>query len=181
LLALQGIFIAAAVFAAGMTPSVFFIREEQVDYEAARGGDTQQKQRSGWRDLAGDKRILTFTGCVVLYYFANAATLPLVGEILSQGKKGQSSAWQVAAMVIVAESAMIWRRHPGRKIGRSMRPQTSLPDRFRCAGPPQRAHRCESQRLLLDLIASLGWRRDGSLRSLADPRYCRPRQRDRTL
>jgi MFS family permease len=112
LLALQGIFIAAAVFAAGMIPSVFFIREEHVDYEAARGGqeadaDDQPKQRSGWRDLASDKRILTFTACVVLYYFANAATLPLVGEILSQAKKGQSSAWQVAAMVIVAESAMI--------------------------------------------------------------------------
>ena len=107
LLALQGIVIAAAVFAAGMVPAVFLIREEQVDYEAARGGDNQQKQRSGWRDLAGDKRILTFTACVVLYYFANAATLPLVGEILSQGKKGQSSAWQVAAMVIVAETVMI--------------------------------------------------------------------------
>ncbi len=109
LLALQGIFIAAAVFAAGMIPSVFFIREDHVDYEAARGGDGngEQKQRSGWRELASDKRILTFTACVVLYYFANAATLPLVGEILSQGKKGQSSAWQVAAMVIVAETAMI--------------------------------------------------------------------------
>jgi len=114
LLALQGIFIAAAVFAAGMIPSAFFIREEHVDYEAARGGDEggegggdNQPKRSGWRDLVGDKRILTFTACVVLYYFANAATLPLVGEILSQGKKGQSSAWQVAAMVIVAETAMI--------------------------------------------------------------------------
>lgn len=107
LLALQGIFIAAALFAAGMIPSVFFIREEHVDYEAARRGDNQQQQRSGWRDLASDKRILTFTACVILYYFANAATLPLVGEILSHGKKGPSSAWQVAAMVIVAETVMI--------------------------------------------------------------------------
>ena len=43
----------------------------------------------------------------MLYYFANAATLPLVGEILSQAKKGASSAWQVAACVAVAEAAMI--------------------------------------------------------------------------
>ena len=55
LLALQGIFIAAAVFAAGMAPAVFFIEEEKVDYEAARGGSQEQsgdekKERRGWRD-----------------------------------------------------------------------------------------------------------------------------------
>ena len=96
-----------------MIPSVFFIQEKHVDYEAARAGDggedngDEQKQRRGWRELVADKRILTFTACVVLYYFANAATLPLVGEILSQAKKGGSSAWQVAASVVVAEAAMI--------------------------------------------------------------------------
>jgi MFS family permease len=128
-LAMQGIFIAAAVFAAGMIPSAFFIREEQVDYESARGGGASasdqgdKKERRGWRELASDKRILTFTACVVLYYFANAATLPLVGEILSQGKKGGSSAWQVAASVVVAELVMIgvaiaagkWTDRVGRK------------------------------------------------------------------
>jgi MFS family permease len=113
-LALQGIFVAAAAFAAGMIPSAFFIREEHVDYEAARGGEAstdgannEQNNRRGWRDLAKDKRILTFTACVVLYYFANAATLPLVSEILTQAKKGRASAWQVAAAVVVAEAAMV--------------------------------------------------------------------------
>jgi MFS family permease len=111
-LALQGIFIAAAVFAASMIPSVLFIRENQIDYEAARsgaGGDpnNQQKQRRGWRDLMQDRRILLFTSCVVLYYFANAATLPLVSEILTQAKKGRASAWQVAAAVVAAEAAMV--------------------------------------------------------------------------
>lgn len=112
LLALQGIFFAAAVFAAGMTPAVFFINSAQVSYEAARGGgesgeDGQQESRRGIRELFQDKRILLFTASVVLFYCANAATLPLVGEILTQGKKGRSSAWQVSAMVIVAEVVMI--------------------------------------------------------------------------
>lgn len=113
-MALQGIFIEAAIFAAGMVPSVFFIKEEHVDYEAARAGDAngdqnneKDKQRSGWRDLVKDKRILTFTTCIVLYYFANAATLTLVSEILTQAKKGAGSAWQVAASVIVAEASMV--------------------------------------------------------------------------
>ena len=48
-----------------------------------------------------------FTSCVMLYYFANAATLPLISEILTQAKKARSAAWQVAAAVIVAEVAMV--------------------------------------------------------------------------
>ena len=108
LLALQGIFFAAAAFAAGMAPSVYFINEKSISYEAARGGsEGEEKQRSSWRDLVHDKRILIFTASVVLFYFANAATLPLIGEILTQGKKGRSSAWQVAVMVIVAEAVMV--------------------------------------------------------------------------
>jgi len=111
LLALQGIFVAAAIFAAGMIPSVWFIQERDVNYEAARAGDENgegdEKERSSWQDLMKDKNILTFTGCIVLYYFANAATLPLVSQILTQAKKGSGSAWQVAAMVVVAEAAMV--------------------------------------------------------------------------
>jgi MFS family permease len=111
-LALQGIFVAAAVFAAGMIPSVLFIKSEQIDHEAARAGSNNEKdngnsKRRSWRDLFRDRRILFFTCCVVLYYFANAATLPLVSEILTQAKKGRSSAWQVAAAVVVAEAAMV--------------------------------------------------------------------------
>lgn len=111
-MALQGIFIEAAIFAAGMLPSVLFINEEHVDYEAARGGESEggedAKKRSTWRDLFGDKRVLTFTLSVVLYYCANAATLPLVSEILTQATKGQAAAWQVSASVVVAEVAMVF-------------------------------------------------------------------------
>lgn len=117
LMALKGIFVEAAIFAAGMIPSVLFINEAHVNYEAARGGDEggneeggKPKERSGWRDLASNKSILVFTACVVFYYFANAATLPLVSEILSKSGKNSNShnaAWQVALMVVVAEAAMV--------------------------------------------------------------------------
>ncbi len=109
-LTLKGIFYAAAVFAAGMAPSALLIESSQVSYEAARGGSGPkgegETQRRGFRDLIKDKRIPVFTIAVVLFYLANAATLPIVGEILTQGKKGQS-AWQVAAAVVVAEVVMI--------------------------------------------------------------------------
>ncbi len=110
-LALEGIFVAAAAFAAGMIPSAYFIREDEIDYEAARAGKSgkgcEAERRTGWRDLLHDKRILVFTACVVLYYFANASTLTLVSEMLTQGKKGHASVWQVSAAVVVAEAAMV--------------------------------------------------------------------------
>ena len=111
LLALKGIFYAAALFAFGMAPAALLIQADQVSYEAARGGteseDGDISERRSFRDLLTDKRILTFTAAVVLFYFANAATLPMVGEILTQGKKGHQSAWQIAAAVVVAETVMI--------------------------------------------------------------------------
>ena len=108
--ALKGIFYAAAIFAAGMAPSALLIESSQVSHEAARGGTEpeggEESQPRAFRELMKDKRIPIFTIAVVLFYLANAATLPIVGEILSQGKKGQS-AWQVAAAVVVAEAVMI--------------------------------------------------------------------------
>ena len=110
LLAMQGIFFVAALFALGMAPAALLIREQEVSFEAARGGTETQNgdvERRSFRELLTDKRVLIFTSAVVLFYLANAATLPLVGEILTQGKKGHESAWQVAAAVIVAESVMV--------------------------------------------------------------------------
>jgi predicted MFS family arabinose efflux permease len=116
LVQLQAIFVSAAIFAAGMAPSAFFIRESETDYEAARGGNSEdsgdkkdgsQPDRASVRALFSDKRILTFTAAVVLFYFANAATLPLIAEILTQGKRGRSSVWEVSAMVVVAEVVMV--------------------------------------------------------------------------
>jgi MFS family permease len=108
---LKGIFYAAAAFASGMAVSAIFIDGDHVDHEAARaGGDTRDGnggERTGFRQLFRDKRILTFTASVVLFYFANAATLPLVAQILTKGQKGRGSAWQVAAAIVVAEAVMV--------------------------------------------------------------------------
>jgi MFS family permease len=110
LLALQGIFYAAAVFAAGMAASVYFVKDSQVNYEAARAGEAgngNAQKRTRVIDLLRERRILVFIAGVVFFYFANAATLPLVGEILTQGQSGRGSAWQVAACVVTAEVLMV--------------------------------------------------------------------------
>jgi MFS family permease len=110
--ALQGIFYAAAVFASGMAVAAYFIRDEPVSHEGARAGaqddNGEAKEATSFRDLFKDKRILVFAAAIVIFYFANAATLTLVGEILAKDQpNGRSSAWQVSAAVIVAEVTMI--------------------------------------------------------------------------
>jgi predicted MFS family arabinose efflux permease len=110
--ALQGIFYAAAVFASGMAVGAYFIRDEHVSHEGARAGAQddkgEAKEATSFRDLFKDKRILVFAAAIVIFYFANAATLTLVGEILAKDQpNGRSSAWQVSAAVIVAEVTMI--------------------------------------------------------------------------
>ncbi len=108
-IALQGIFYAAAVFASGMAASVLFIKNKQVDFEAARAGNAGEESKpksSG--ELFKDRRILIFTAVVVLFNISNSATLPLVGELLSKDKSSAGhSAWQIAAAVMVAEIVMV--------------------------------------------------------------------------
>ncbi len=109
LVALAGVFFAAAVFAAGMIGSSLAIRGGDIDNEAARAGEQGAeggREHAGWREILKDHRILIFTAIVVLFNVSNSATLPLVGQLLGHGKKS-ASIWQVAACVIVAESMMV--------------------------------------------------------------------------
>lgn len=101
LVSLAGIFYAAAVFASGMIFAAMRIDDSNVNYEAARQGKDEaggtnegNRHRKGFRDLIADKRILIFTATVVLFNVSNAATLPLVSQILSREQHGSSAAWQ---------------------------------------------------------------------------------------
>lgn len=111
-LALAGIFFAAAIFAAGMAGAVLFIREKEVNYEAARAGqpskDGKPQERRGLVELFRDRRILLFTAAVVLFNVSNSATLPLVGQIFSADAHGKKNAsWETALAVMVAEVVMV--------------------------------------------------------------------------
>jgi predicted MFS family arabinose efflux permease len=103
------IFYSAAIFASGMAFAAMFIREESVNFEAARrgGSEGEDKQPKGYRELFQDKRIFFFTLAVVVFNISNAATLPLIGEIFSEEHKGSGSALQVASAVFVAEVVMV--------------------------------------------------------------------------
>jgi MFS family permease len=56
--------------------------------------------------LLRNRGLLIFTASVLLFHFANAAMLPLVGELLSKGKDGKSSLY-LSACIIAAQFVMI--------------------------------------------------------------------------
>lgn len=70
-LALGGIFYAAAVFAAGMAGAVLFIHETEVNYYGARAGAVDARGVAvpprSVRDLFRDRRVLIFIAAVVLF------------------------------------------------------------------------------------------------------------------
>jgi len=109
----QWIFYASAFFSIGTVLSAWTIRNSDIDNEAARSAEstgkadeTKSPQLASFSGLLKDRRILIFMVSVVLFHFANAAMLPLVGELLSKGKDGQSS-FYMSACIVAAQFVMI--------------------------------------------------------------------------
>ena len=80
------------------------IRSRDIDNAAARAATSDE---NGSREsnitslgvLSRNRFIWIFTIAVILFHFANAAMLPLVGELLSKGKDGESSIYMSACIV----------------------------------------------------------------------------------
>jgi predicted MFS family arabinose efflux permease len=80
-----------------------FIRPEEIDHQLARGAkENDSEQPAGLRILLKDRPLVIFLVCAVLFHFANAAMLPLLGEMLSKGH-GRSSMAFMSACVITTQ------------------------------------------------------------------------------
>jgi predicted MFS family arabinose efflux permease len=80
-----------------------FIRPEEIDHQLARGAkESDTEQPAGFRVLLNDRPLVIFLVCAVLFHFANAAMLPLLGEMLSKGH-GRSSMAFMSACVITTQ------------------------------------------------------------------------------
>ncbi|MBO0358443.1 MFS transporter [Hymenobacter sp. BT186] len=127
------IFYLVAVMAVLSIVSVFFVREAEIDHAVARGADGPAASEeptpdtaatpavSGLTALLADKRVLVFSLAAVLFHFANAAMLPLVGQRLSEGHSTGASLY-MSACIIVAQLVMIgstsWAGRAASKRGR---------------------------------------------------------------
>ena len=85
------------------------VHGEDIDHQVARGGaadDAKTKGIEGLRKLLHNRGLLIFTACIVLWQFANAAMLPLVGEELSRGDPNFSTVF-MASCIVVAQAVMV--------------------------------------------------------------------------
>ena len=116
------IFYVVAALSVASALTAFAIRGDEIDYELARGGahvgDGNANDEaggnlphaaprvSGLSEVLTDRRILIFTASAVLFNFANAAMLPLVGQRISVDRP-HSSSLLMSACIIVAQLVMI--------------------------------------------------------------------------
>ncbi len=80
------------------------IRPRDIDYQVARGSDDSDQPvgPSHITALLKDRPLLIFLVCAVLFHFANAAMLPLLGEMLAKGH-GRTSMMFMSACVVTTQ------------------------------------------------------------------------------
>ena len=100
----RGIFFFVAMLAVPTILMLSLIRPQEIDYDMARGAKDGKRDANpaGFTELLKDRRLLIFMICAVLFHFANAAMLPLLGEMLAIGK-GRKSMMFMSACVVTTQ------------------------------------------------------------------------------
>jgi predicted MFS family arabinose efflux permease len=99
--------------------ALLLIRSAEVDFDIARGADDGAKvgKTERVRVLFRNRPLVIFLICVVMFHFANAAMLPLLGEMLAKGQ-GRSLMMFMAACVVTTQLVIAFLASwSGRKAG----------------------------------------------------------------
>jgi predicted MFS family arabinose efflux permease len=101
----RAIFLFVVVMVAPTLLCLRAINPDEIDYDVARGrgpGDAGKPAGGGIRELLTDRTLLIFLACAVMFHFANAAMLPLLGEMLG-AHHGRSSMLFMTACVVTTQ------------------------------------------------------------------------------
>jgi MFS family permease len=100
----RSIFFFVAVCALPTLFALRHIRADEIDYERARGAkeDAGDGKPVGATVLLKERPLLIFLICAVMFHFANAAMLPLLGEMLAKGH-GRTSMMFMSACVVTTQ------------------------------------------------------------------------------
>ena len=98
---IHAMFVAAAALC---IPALFFlnrIRADEIDYARAR--NASKKQDANFArvfDLVKNRSLVLFAASLVLFQFADASILPLVGEHLAKAVHDQASIWMSGLIIV---------------------------------------------------------------------------------
>jgi MFS family permease len=115
----RSIFFFIAICAFPTILTLLLIRPEEIDYERARGGKEGDEDGKpvGASALLKDRPLLVFLVCAVMFHFANAAMLPLLGEMLAKGQGRRSMIFMSACVVTTQLVVTLIASWSGRKAG----------------------------------------------------------------
>lgn len=106
----QWILYIVSVFAVLSIVSVTFIKADEIDHNAAReltqNGDSQNAKPESIFTLLSQKPVIIFILSIFLFHLANAAQLPLVGQLLAE-KNPNVDALFMAGSIVLAQLVMI--------------------------------------------------------------------------
>jgi hypothetical protein len=105
----RSVFLLAPFFAALATAAVLSIPAGAIDHQRARGAEPGQgaaQKVSGWTVLVECRPLLFFACCAMLFHFANAPLLPLVGQKLAMANPQYATA-MMSSCIIAAQLVML--------------------------------------------------------------------------
>jgi predicted MFS family arabinose efflux permease len=115
----RSIFFFVVALAVPTTLLLLLIKPSEIDHDLARGaedGESGGNVESAWL-LFRDRPLVIFLVCAVMFHFANAAMLPLLGEMLAKGR-GRSSMLFMSACVVTTQFVItLLASWSGRKAG----------------------------------------------------------------
>jgi MFS family permease len=108
LVARRAVFLLVPVCAALATVATLSIPAAAIDHARARGGDRDNGAATSEsvRALLGNRPLVVFAGCALLFHFANAPLLPLVGQKLAASHPDLATA-MMSACIIAAQLIML--------------------------------------------------------------------------
>jgi MFS family permease len=105
----SAIFMASAGLCVPALIALNFIKAKEIDYSRARNapiGEGVHQLQPVW-DLARNRNLIYFTLCLILFQFADASLLPVLGENIGMSK-GDSSSLQVSGLIAAPQLVIVF-------------------------------------------------------------------------
>jgi Major Facilitator Superfamily len=104
----RAIFLLVPVFATLAAAAVLSVPAATIDHKRARGAEAVDpvRQGLGWRTLFASRSLVVFALSAMLFHFANAPLLPLVGQKLALANRELATA-MMSSCIIAAQLVML--------------------------------------------------------------------------
>lgn len=101
----RAVFLTVPVFAAFAILATLKIPDAAIDHSRARGSG-EEGQAGGWRQILANRPLIAFAVSLMLFHFANAPLLPLVGQKIALQHPDWATA-ATSACIVAAQAVML--------------------------------------------------------------------------